>query len=524
MCGIFIIGDDMENKFINAKANSRGIYLSFEQIELLSIINVSTIDELITFITNCKQFNIDLNKMNALLLTISNLDLEEAKRVVFKAYQDTLMCFEICVTNKNALLQRKLEKVNLNPKDIDTFLMYQSNKLPLYIARESAKNIIDSYYPNKDEITKNLHEYTLWETDFVKSISYEEAIQLNAELNNFDTILVTSGKIEHVFNPLTYNPSNKFDFYKIQRELDFCYKKGKHARYHSLLTKDDESRVFEGRKKHEVIKILTAYVKASIDFINNYNKTHQINGKGVIKDVDLFNEILSFKPDANNEYENIWQIKGISLNELLSIFEYAKINKSEGVSYLYNEPFLEQEQRRSAVLDLLSKINTLSPDLIDTLGSQMHIGLNISDGELYKLFIAFKSLENSHINVQITEFDASITNSEALKVKNGQIEPNDILIQKRELIEKIETIINNLDSKLEGITYWSTMSKMDHNLERSMKKFLLADKYAIYSLDEFYGTMYGGIFDFGEMLDTSIRQKMVYEEQNTIKKRINNIS
>ena len=127
-----------------------------------------------------------------------------------------------------------------------------------------------------------------------------------------------------------------------------------------------------GIPKEEVLKELQEYVKHSIDFISKYNEEHKIDGKGVITSVDLFNEIISFDPP----YRNMWEeIHGISNEELVSVFQYALDNKPEGVTYVYNEPFLENSERRKAVLKELEQINSLCPGLIDTIGTQMHIEL-----------------------------------------------------------------------------------------------------------------------------------------------------
>lgn len=73
------------------------------------------------------------------------------------------------------------------------------------------------------------------------------------------------------------------------------------------------------------------------------------NTRGLITSIDLFNEIISSdkvnengERDENGEYRNMWQLKyGITLEELMQTFSYALENKLEGVTYVYNEPFLE---------------------------------------------------------------------------------------------------------------------------------------------------------------------------------------
>ena len=62
-----------------------GGYFSSEQIDLLSIIQCKSKQELIDFIKECQQLHgmVDMNRID--------MDLEGLKRFVFKSYQDTLM-------------------------------------------------------------------------------------------------------------------------------------------------------------------------------------------------------------------------------------------------------------------------------------------------------------------------------------------------------------------------------------------------------------------------------------------------
>ena len=54
--------------------------------------------------------------------------------------------------------------------------------------------------------------------------------------------------------------------------------------------------MFLGKSKEEILELVKSYVKASISFINDYNKKHRFNINGqdvpVINAVDLFIEIV----------------------------------------------------------------------------------------------------------------------------------------------------------------------------------------------------------------------------------------
>ncbi len=317
----------MDNYSLNVDSPIKGGYFSSEQIDLLSIIQCQSIDELIKFVANCDQ----INHINGIFESINGLDLETAKRSVFKAYQNTMVYHD---------------------QGLDASRMNRFNYLGID-SEEELMSVIDKSHPRSQEILSLNHHFISEEWDQTKSISYEEMETLNSQLPLFNSMLIGSGKIYKVINKYETNSENKFDFYFAKRDLDFAYKNGKQVRFHSLLVKDD-GKIFNGKSKEEIIDIIKDYVKQSIDFINEYNSNHKviINGKEepVINAVDLFNEIVSFDKNEQGEYYNIWEQKyGISMPELMSCFEYALENKPNNVSYLYNEPFLENDQRRQKV-------------------------------------------------------------------------------------------------------------------------------------------------------------------------------
>ena len=82
-----IAGDRMEKYNLNVKTPICGGYLSSVQIDFLTIIQCDSIEDLIDFIKNCDQ----INHVKGILESINGLDLESAKRSVFKSYQDTMV-------------------------------------------------------------------------------------------------------------------------------------------------------------------------------------------------------------------------------------------------------------------------------------------------------------------------------------------------------------------------------------------------------------------------------------------------
>ena len=458
----------MDNYSLNVDSPIKGGYFSSEQIDLLSIIQCQSIDELMKFIANCDQ----INHINGIFESISGMDLESAKRSVFKSYQDSM------VYHDQGLDASRINRLN--------YLGIKSE--------EELMSVINKTHPRSKEILSLNHHFISEEWDQTKTISYEEMETLNSQLSMFNSMIIGSGKIYKIMNKYEKNLDDKFDPYFAKRDLDFAYKNGKQVRFHSLLVKDD-GKIFDGKSKEEITDIIKEHVKKSIDFINEYNSNHKvvINGveEPVINAVDLFNEIVSFDKNEQGQYYNIWEQKyGISMPELMSCFEYALANKPNGVSYLYNEPFLEDDLRRQKVFETLSQT---TPGLIDTLGSQMHITITQDIDSIKRCFADFKKLQDNGMKIQITEFDMCLGRSDVPRVfgPKADIPLERVYLEKDKKITEISNVVRESGVILSGISYWSLTDGIDSNLER-IRSNALANK-QISNVSEI-PTVCGGLF------------------------------
>lgn len=482
----------MDNYSLNVDSPIKGGYFSSEQIDLLSIIQCQSIDELMRFIGNCDQ----INHVNGIFESISGMDLESAKRSIFKSYQNSMVYHD---------------------QGLDASRMNRFNYLGI-TSEEELMSVIDKSHPRSQEILSLNHHFISEEWDQTKSISYEEMEILNSQLPMFNSILIGSGKIYKVVNKYDTNKESKHDFYFAKRDLDFAYENGKQVRFHSLLVKDD-GKIFNGKSKEEIMDIIKEYVKQSIDFINEYNSSHKININGkeepIINAVDLFNEIVSFDKNEQGEYYNIWEQKyGISISELMSCFEYALVNKPEGVSFLYNEPFLEDDKRRQKVFETLSQT---TPGLIDTLGSQMHITITQDIDSIRRCFNDFKRLQDKGMKIQITEFDMCLGRSDVPRVfgPNADIPLERVYQEKDKKIFEISNVIRESGVKLSGISYWSLTDGIDCNLER-IRSNALAD-HQISNVSEI-PTVCGGLIPTHKKLikNNELEQMVSNSNQNNV--------
>lgn len=470
----------MQEFSLKLESPINGIYLNSETIELLSIIQCKNVEELKDFAINCSQLNIseeDLTSWN-------DNDIETIKRMLVERYKSTLVSMEQSIKNRRSVLELALKHSGITADEVDVYISVFQND-----GYEGIKKKLKAEHPESyDVFTEKAHRFIGTERDQMTSITYEELSGLNDILSNHNTILIGAGRYYDVTKKMydEHIPNmEKYDFYYAQRGLDFCYKNGMYARYHTLLDKQTMEEHLIGKQKEYVLGELQKYVKKSIDFISKYNEEHKINGKGVICSVDLLNEIISF----DEPYRNMWQeLYGISNEELVSIFQYALENKPDGVTYVYNEPFLENPKRRQVVIEQLSRINELAPGLIDTIGTQMHIEMTQNIDDIRQCFEDFKRLEQLGIGTQITEFDMCLperfmfdengkihSEQDLVELINSKISKSGITIGsiaefKSMRMDEISKAIEETGVQLDGITYWSISDTLDHNLERTNRK------------------------------------------------------
>ena len=460
---------------LNVNSRIIGAYLSAEQIDLLSIIQCNTKEELLLFYKSCDQIN-HYYSNEELKKLFENNDLDSLKRLLFKDYQNSLVFHD---ESKNSSINNRLLNCGISKEDIEIINQMIINNGTY----QSIKEYITKKYPNYAEIFKKNHHFVSEERDQIKSESlYDELLKVNEHISDFNTILVGSGRIYNVINNFydESSPDKRYDFYHAKRDLDFAYRNNKQVRFHALLNKELDTHIFNNKSKDEILVIIKNYVKHTIDFINDYNDTHKIlvgeEEIPIITSVDLFNEIISFDKNSDNEYYNIWQDKfDISLEELLEVFDYALENKPKGVTYVYNEPFLENTERRKKVFETLDKIDYLRPGLIDTLGTQMHITITEDINNIIDCFKDLKNLQDKNRkNIQITEFDLSLGRREAKRIfREKEVSLEEVYAYKEEKLSLISNVINNSGVNLEGVTYWSLTDELDHNLERIRTNSLL---------------------------------------------------
>jgi len=513
-------GEKMQKFSLELEAPIKGIYLNTETIELLSIIQCKKIDELKDFVINCPQINISKED----LANWDESNIEDIKQDLVDQYKNSLVSMKKSIKNSKSVIKSILEHSGITAEEIDSYIAVLQSDGYKGIKHKLKADHLESYAI----FAEKAHRFIGAERDQMQSVTYEELSGINDILSNHNTILIATGCYCDIADKMydeQIQGMKKYDFDYLQRSLDFCYKNGMYARYHALLNKHTLQDMVE-KKKEDVIKELEEYIRQSIDFISNYNEEHKINGKGVISSVDLLNEIISF----DEPYKNIWEETfGISTEELTEVFQYALDNKPDGITYVYNEPFLENPKRRQVVLDQLSQINKFAPGLIDTIGTQMHIDITQNIGDIRQSFEDFKKLEDLGITTQITEFDMCLP-EKFMFDENGKVRPEKDLVElingnstftvesmaefKKIKISEIEKAIEETGIHLDGITYWSISDTLDHNLERTNRKTYEQDLSRDIAQTRYSG-LYSGLEKSKTISTQRLGQETIEEQKDT---------
>lgn len=482
------LGKSRELASLQLNTSKNGIYLSQQQIDLLMITELKSKEELKNYVENiCGQFpNMTVEDIVSNYRSIQTLDdLEEAKKELYKKYQDSLISYlDNAKMNSIEQAKVKLEKLGITAQEQDVCLSFISqgkiDEAYKYLQQRHGVDFITQF-----------NRYMKDDFENVKSVSYEEMKSLSNLISNdqsIDTIIIATGKFDNTI----YQSSNGkvFDPYLTEKALYYCMSHNKHMRYHALFDQshvDNLLRQGKGLKNHDkILAEMKFFVKKSIDFIEENNK-QLADGSKVINTVEIFNELVEKnKSNKDSSYDMVWEKNfGITIDEIISCFD--DIKKPVGVEFMYNETTLTESQRkRDKVEEVLFEIDRLSPNLIDSFGDQMHLSdedvmtekgkqnlvetakmlKRIQDGKLL-IDGEIKTIKSK--KTECTEHDFHFENE---FLNNYEIAKNNGVTDslwsiKRNMQDYIGNCYLDNGVKFQRSTYWTLFGKNDHNLVRN---------------------------------------------------------
>lgn len=487
----------MDNYLNINDSGKKGVYLSQQQIDLLLITQIKSINELIEFFNSCSQFaykNIEDIIPSINTLDNNNASLELCTRELFKAYQDSLISY---IDNSNMTqleqAQYKLEKLGVVGEEQEQTLSYLING-----DVSSAYKYLESI--RGQEFIINFNRFIRDDFENVKSITYDEMVTLNNKIISspeIDTVIIASSKYDNV---IYQGPNGQYaDHYFAERALDYCRKNQLHMRYHALFDYSHLTNLVNAGKtekdKEEIIAQMKFFVNNSMQFINSHN--FELNdGSKVINIVEIFNELVEYNKPSHDRavYDMAWEkYFGITTSDLVSCFD--EVQKPNGVSFMYNETMLEESPiRRKKVEEVFFDIMKQKNGFIDKFGTQMHLtnlhGMNFNEqyseiNQVSEMFDLINVIQNgkdgiSGVSTEITEFDIHIQIDTMLKaikmIKDGKLSFEQIISMKQSWINNISNLANQKGVKFDRATYWSLIDSIDHNLCRSN---IMLQKYGI---------------------------------------------
>ena len=114
----------MQKFSLELEAPIKGIYLNTETIDLLSIIQCKTMDDLKALVTNCPQLNISEED----LINWNERSIEDVKRDLVEQYKKTLVPMEQSVKSFESVIRSILRHSGIDDKEIESYISVFKNE------------------------------------------------------------------------------------------------------------------------------------------------------------------------------------------------------------------------------------------------------------------------------------------------------------------------------------------------------------------------------------------------------------
>ena len=459
--------------------DSSGVYLSSQQTDLLLLVNISSVEEFNEFISECYQLPIGYSVDD-----VTEENLEEKKRQLFEYYKSTYDDFRDYLGYNPAeasriRIQKNIKRLSL-PPDIEEAVLEG-------ISSGNLERVCDyiSVLPNSVEVMNRINRYINLDYENIRSISYEEILELSNLLQrdaSIDTIISIGAKYDMA---MKYGVDGQlhFDSYFLDRSLKLCKLMDKHMRYHSLFDRSTaEDFKAAGLSREQVMSELRRFSDGFFEYLERHGETIG-DGSRLINSVELFNELLVFDPhDKSKNNREVWkEYFGIELKDLYS-FIYVNDDSEErisrvpnGVDVMYNETMLEESSERiSAAYSILTRLCLDRPGLVQVFGNQLHVADTLFDQENIGMLeqsaaMMKRARDTLGVGVQISEFDLYMSPNLVINCNIHGIDNKYLQLKKYGYLREIEKIFTNAGLSFDKVDYWSLYDSVDHNLRRSIE-------------------------------------------------------
>lgn len=501
--------------------DSLGITLNMQQIDLLNIVsaNEETINKVLESIKNLSQ-----EEKQAIISSGKSID--DIKRALFKAYQDSLTSyketnFSLDELGKNRELSKRINFVlnnsGLSEEQKQTFInIVKNNKL------YDIPGLISSSFEEKvsDSIFATLSSFMPTEKHGIKETGYESFERLFQHLQKYQVInLDDIAKYSHYVRQ-----DGKYNREDLIKAFDFAKSQGKQTRLNTLLfymdtpEKLDNMPYSEGKSVAK--KLLEDYVDDITKVIAEYNNNCVQNGdKPTVRTIEILNEMLNrFAMDGdapyeyrghidtdnhriernNPNYDNLkagW-LRFFEIEELCEIMEIARKNLPN-VNFMINECTLEDNKKIEPFKRLvLDKIKRYEQEhgikLIDSIGTQMHIDSSVSKDDIRTMF---EGMAQFGLPIEVTEFDMAIDQEFIKSHSEEEIEQ----FKRLKIAEFCDVVVEMQEkANITGVSIWSVSDSQNFVVDiangKIYQKNLERQKSGLEPIP-YLTTLYGGYYD-----------------------------
>lgn len=471
-----------------------GITLNSQQIDLMMIANSN----------NPYELQEVLSKITVITEPISTLDMDEkefsvVRQNIFDKYISSLHKKENSL-DQNGLIDYLLEYGILSNDEGNKVeeIMEQSSSSQDIIKELTRIFDKDSFH----NISREIRQYlALTEKVGITKTSLQGYRNLYQELlENYNCITIDN-EVKYGFVVLN---DNTLEFEYLKKTLDFAKSINKGVKLNALcFYADFPSGLSEVNKDEEGKQLVKETLLNYIDGVTKFIGEYQQENGNIIKNIDVFNELLNnFPLDSDLPYAyrgNIsqsdkfdintfagWQ-KYLSIEDLCDVISVARHNlKDTGIVFAYNEVNLEDPKKIESLKEIMSEIQKYEQKngvkLIDSIGTQMHVNCNVTKEKLRQELI---ELGKIGYPIEITEFDMMIPPEVSSNLTLEQIEN-----MKQSKLNDFCDVITELHQQvnLSGITIWSVNDDQNFMIEVENQKLL--EQGITPNIDTVYGGYY----------------------------------
>lgn len=503
-------GLDVARNLQNLSVQHKGITLHIQDIDLMAIACSNDFSELERVVGNMS--NISLPAI------LENEDFSQYRQRVFDSYLDSLSFRNDYIKNNDLALLRKVEYlfgsgVLSNEEKVIVQQILRDNKENGHGAIVSA--LTNAFGEERcHEMIKTIWKFDPIEKEGIKGTSVEFYRGLSEQVRYFyDSITVD----EECKYGRVMLQDGSFEDERLRKSLEYAKSMGKTVRMNALMFyMDCPDEIYNLEQNSTSTAIARQKLETYVDSVTRVMGEYP----DVVRSVDVFNELLNRHPMSGDvpymvrgdipqdmevtDFDNIksgW-LKHLTVEDICEVMQVARRNLPN-VDFMYNDDHLTDPKKLPATIELIRRIQDYSKglgiQLIDSIGTQMHIDNNVSKEEIRNMFLALKELG---LPIEITEFDLAMTSG----VEGLSPEQIEVLRQKK--INEVFDVIEELkdECNIRGFTIWSKTDSQNFRVN-------LANEIAHKNGEEFISSLHGGMFT-EEMVPKSAEIAKSVRKQN----------